>query len=329
VAESKVTVSPDDSYMYKLAVRNDLVSQNFQALEQTNANLLKSKERFVGGAWKLYVFYEGLNEPAAEATATDANWEMHLKFLQRWKDQFPNSSAVRIALGDSFVQYAWKARGSGYASTVTEEGWSKFKERLAKAHQILNEAISIEPSHPHIYSVMLRVAMGESWDSVEFNKLFTQAMQVEPTYYYSYRTMATHLLPRWSGTDGDWERFADDVSKRVRGKHGPILYYLISSEMVHYYGNSFFQESKASWPRIREGYRYLEELYGIDNYRLNEVGKFACLAEDQKTAKEMFDRIGDKRDPYFWSKTDFEVYKAWANASVATSNRDPFRKAAN
>jgi hypothetical protein len=67
------------------------------------------------------------------------------------------------------------------------------------------------------------LAKGQSWERSRYEKNFEAAIAFEPTYHYFYSEKAQYLLPRWSGEEGEWERFAEETSKRLGGKLGSII----------------------------------------------------------------------------------------------------------
>jgi len=98
--------------------------------------LTQNKERFPGGDWKLYRFYQGLAKPEGGNDDSDATWQHHVKALANWLKASPHSTAAHIALAEGYSDYAWNARGTGYADTVTDRGWKEFYERLARAASV-------------------------------------------------------------------------------------------------------------------------------------------------------------------------------------------------
>jgi hypothetical protein len=311
-AAAKTGTTPFEKYVAE--INSDLAAGRFTSLDSTAARLRVSKERFPGGAWKLNALYAGLQAPPARESASDAEWQTHLAKLQTWVDQVPNSITARVALGDALVNYAWSARGQGYADTVTERGARLFEERSELARQVLDDAAKLDAKCPHWYVAMLRIGLGTGLEQSHFNKLFDEAAALEPTYYYFHRVKAMYLMPRWYGEQGDWEKFADESAKKVGGDAGAILYYMIVSHMRERYGTSFFARNQVSWQKTKEGFDSLERSYGVDSNRLNEVCLLSVLAEDQAAAKNFFDRIGENWSATVWqSKNKYDVYKAWAN----------------
>ena len=261
--------------------------------------------------------YTGLGAPPSGDTATDDEWRAHLDKLRLWVSRVPDSITARVGLGDALVNYAWKARGAGYADTVKGEGWRLFNERLGLAEEVLVDARRLREKCPHWYVSMLRIGLGRGWEPSHFDRLFEEGASLEPTYYYLHRVKAAYLMPRWHGEPGDWEKFADKTYQRAGGKDGAILYYMIASHRRDSYGTKFFEEARVSWPKMREGYKHLEQAYGTTPERLNEACMLAALAGDKETARSLFDRIGENYDVSAWrSRVNFDVYRAWAYNDV-------------
>ncbi len=300
---------------YSAQIREILLQDKFDDLEAIVSELRATKARFVGGAWKLHKFYYGLDSPAQGQKAADDDWLALLKKLREWIRLRPQSTTARVALGQALTQYAWYARGSGFSDTVGQDGWRLFRERLALAQRVLEEAARLRTKCPHWYAAMQWVAIGQGWDAGRFDKLFKKAVAAEPTYHYFYFNKAQFLLPRWHGSEGDWENFAEETYDTAGGKNGSILYYLIGLELARYYrGKAFFSESRVSWPRMKQGFADLEEAYGANNEQLNEMSRFAGWAGDRAGSRELFERIGDNWDSHTWGeKKYFDEFKAWAS----------------
>ena len=299
---------------FRAHARQQLMSGEFAELEKTAATLAQRKERFPGGDWKLYRFFQGLAKPEHADDATDATWQHQLKAVENWVKASPQSTAAHIALGQAFVDYAWKARGNGFADTVTEEGWHGFHDRLAEARRVLTEVSSATDKGPHWYSVMQTVALGQAWERDDYESLFAEAVRVEPRYDDFYSAKARYLLPRWSGEDGEWERFADESAMKIGGKEGSALYAHIAWEMSRYFWvNDFFKQNLVSWPRIHQGYLDREALYGETVRHMNELCLLAGGARDKSTMRAVLPRVAGRWDEDVWKeKKYFDGFREWA-----------------
>src|SRR5262249_4269138 len=96
---------------------------------------------------------------------------------------------------------AWQARGGGWASTVTPQGWAGFKEHLEKAAQHFSEAYKLGPQYPEAAAEMITVAMAGGAPDGETPRLwFDRAVKAQLDYLKAYQNYLFSLMPRWGGT---------------------------------------------------------------------------------------------------------------------------------
>lgn len=295
--------------MYQRALRTLLDQENFDALDCIANAARSQKTRFSGGLWKLHAIYAGLERP--EGHLTEPDWEQHLSRLERWAATRPDSITARVALAGAYASYAWAARGEGYSDTVTNNGWSLFNQRLAKARSILADAWNLSPHCPEWFVVLQSIAQGQGWEAGDEMKLFQQAVSFEPEYYYYYRLHAGYLLPQWYGERGDAAKFAEESANRVGGKKGDILYFQLAANLVCTCEDP--EVLRMSWERIQKGFAALEESSGPSSYNLNPFALIAARFHDPVAANGAMKRIGDNWDPDVWgSEKYFEQTKEWA-----------------
>jgi len=102
--------------------------------------------------------------------------------------------------GERDINEAWKARGSGYANTVTAEGWRGFSEHLAEARKLLTEAWNLEPDWPLAPCRMMTVALGDS-GADEMRVWFDRTLSAQVDYPEAWSEMRWGLRPRWYGSE--------------------------------------------------------------------------------------------------------------------------------
>ena len=288
-------------------------TRRFDELEQRAAELRASKAVFGNGHWKIRRFYDSLKCADDEP---ESMWLLHKQIHEDWLAKKPDSITARVAFADFWVSYAWHARGSGWAETVTKKGWRLFGERLGNALKIVDETRAMPEKDPYLWSVILSIALGQGWDAQAYNALMTEAHSVEPQFWSYDIVRAYSLLPRWHGRPGDWERHARISSVREGGV-GIETYARIMIHLMKYYGN-IFNETQASWPSARKGFEVMFTKYPSSE----EVVQFAALlafqAGDRDFAKPLADRIGNAYLKSVWGKPErFQAFQAW----VATAGK--------
>lgn len=299
-----------------------LLREEFTALDAMADTVRSSKARFPGGGWKLSRLYEAVNNRDAGRTQTDADWQSHLALLQRWTIARPQSITARLALADTYLRYAWLARGDGYSNTVTEQGWQLFEKRTEQASKILAEAATLPAKCPHFYELAQEVALASGADNTQQRTIFDKAVEFEPLYFAYYQRYAETLLPKWGGEPGNLEAFAEESYRRVGGKEGAHIYFEIASNLCGRCGE--FSPEGFSWKNIQEGFAAMEELYGLSQLKLNRFAFLAATYGDRAVAAKAFLRIGPNLDYTVWgSRGRFESQRTWAGLPANPPSSTP------
>ena len=103
------------------------------------------------------------------------------------------------AKGGFLIRHGWDARGTGFADTVTEEGFRLLGERLAEAEEALTAAYELAPDRPEAPTQMLRVCIGRGHDRAEMEKWFERAMKADPDNMAACEFKLRYLHPKWYG----------------------------------------------------------------------------------------------------------------------------------
>jgi hypothetical protein len=311
--------SPDKIHNEEVAFRYETRmfynSRKFDELEKRANELRISKARFGNGSRKLFQFYDALG---CRDDEPESMWRLHEQIHQDWEKAMPHSVTARIAHADFLYDYAFHARGYGFANTVTRQGWELFAQRLAQARKILDEVKHWETKCPMWWRVYMSLALGEGWSRSDYETLFTEAKAFDPQFWGYDVARALYLLPRWHGQPGDWEYATDEETKRPGGL-GMEIYARVVSVQRGYYKN-IFQESNASWPKTSQGFELMRQRYPESLEILSAYCQLACLAGDRPQAKKLFDELGNSVMQSIWgSKDNFVRYRAWAESSTPPS----------
>jgi hypothetical protein len=315
---------------YQEGIRALFQQEKFEVLDKTADAARATKARLPGGFWTIHLIYSALMTPA-EGTydASENDWTSQLVRLQRWTAQRPDSITARVALGGAQLQYAWRARGGGYADKVTDDGWRLFQQRAEMAAKTLMDASSLPAKCPEWFltTQLTARALGQSKEMQ--TAIFEKAIAFEPDYQYFYRAQAEMLMPKWEGEEGEMAAFAGHVADRIGGKKGDIIYFQIAVVLNCGCDNDRGLNG-LSWPRIKRGYTDLEEQYGEFVGNLNGMAYMAGMAGDIAYAHEMFTRIGEGWDETLWhKKANFEMVRQWAQFAEVPKTMDAAMKAAD
>lgn len=287
-----------------------LQAKNYDSLDALARKLRDSKEYYAAGGPKFYSVYAGLDLPE---TASNAEWTARLAALQDWINARTNSVTARLAMAHDLVTYAWNARGDGWADTVTEEGWRLFNQRLNRAVKVLNEARPLKENSPYWWSVLLVTDLGLSTDRSQYDATFQEATRAWPDYtpYYDHR--AWYLMPRWHGTNGEWESDLEKSTDRIGGEKGDLLYARVvwCMHQSHSYPN-IIKDSNLSWPRVNKGFEVIEKQFPNSLAAKSEHAYLAVLARDGTVARKEFDQLQGRMDLSVWpNPARFLAFAYW------------------
>jgi tetratricopeptide (TPR) repeat protein len=280
--------------------------REFDQLEQEAARLRAIKP--VGGVLKIGHFYERI----ASNSRYGNDLEQRVAFFAAWKVAQPRSVTAKVALACALINWAWEARGSGYANTVSRDSWRLFGARIQQADANLSEAERDGPPCPGMYLQWLTVAMAQNWDRDRYDNLFNRAVALEPACYGYFTSKAYNLLPRWHGKPGEMEAFALESRNSRRDTDGDALYARIVISLVDCYTN-VFRDTRLEWGIAKAGIeRLIRELPGDVNLKQWRA-RLAFLADDQPAAAQAFADDGVSFNAEIWgARTEFERAATWA-----------------
>ncbi len=297
---------------FRQDIQQLFADKEFEKLEQMESELTISKAKFPGGDWKIGRFLEAFG--ASEDFTTEEEWETYFAVLEDWKARRPDSGLAKLLIADALVGYGWMARGDGFASEVTGEGFMLFSERLNQAQKMLQELNNDRKKHFNYYNVQDRIARGLGWRLEKYDEFFYEAVEMEPLYWEFYQNKAIVLMPQWQGENGEWQAFAEESANKIGGDQGDILYAEICWQIFRFLtSKEFYDGNRVQWSRIRRGFILLEKHYGVSYRYLNAFALMSAGSKDYAASKILFQRIGDNWEPDFYSsKKRFDKYKDWA-----------------
>lgn len=286
-------------------------NKDYDTLEKMAADFRASGADYADGFQKLAFIYNGV-EPSRNAP--DEIWQARQIQLQDWIRAKPDSPTPRIAMARLLTDYAWNARGSGWANTVSEQQWQTFFARLQAGLRYLREADKLPTRCPVYWSSMQRIGLGLGIERAQYDKIFAQATNEFPTYPTCYEARAVYLLPRWYGTEGEWETDLAKSADRLGGDAGDILYARVVWQMHLTYSqkNVFNEYPQISYTRVARGFEAMIKKYPDSVAAKTEYVHLAALFGDKLTAKEYFLKINGQIDLSLWDgRATFDVIYKW------------------
>ncbi len=226
-------------------------------------------------------------------------------------------------MADVMVKRAWAARGDGWAHTVTDEGWQKMSERLAKAEQHLARAWELNPTDPDLAVTGIGIELGQGRGRRVAEMWFERAMALDPNNDQACRDMAYYLEPKWHGSEVECLAFARRcVRSDVWGGEVPLV-------LVHVHHNlAGYREQKEDpaywrrpqvWADVEEAY---EKFFRVntdpdaEGWRHN-YARDAFLCGKYDAFLKQVGRFGSSTNHTFFGGVEkFEAMLAEARAAV-------------
>jgi hypothetical protein len=241
------------------------------------------------------------------------DWGGYFKALDGWEAAFPKSPYSRLARATALIGYAWEARGSGAAKTVTKNGWQLFGDRLIEGVKKLEEARKLGGDKEPVYWVnMLTFCRGLQVPLDKTRKVVDEALKRWPEEPSIYSWYCIAILPRWGGGEVEWEQWVSAQNKDARwgGKDmDPKLYAQILWGVYRYIKDSDgppFAHGELSKEKAKLGMDQLCEKYPKSVYWKSVRARFAWAAQDKMALVAAVAALEGTYDPWVILPADFE-----------------------
>jgi tetratricopeptide (TPR) repeat protein len=296
----------EDAYQLRYCFRNSLIraqdkdpgfrarvlamlaDKKFAELDKLQGDMLASKKILASGRWFADDFYAVFD--SMDASDFDADWQARLDLLKQWAKARPDSATAKVALARLIGSYAWRARGSGYSDTVSQDGWKVFEDRLELAMSILNQ---VKDRPPLWYMPAQRCALGQGWERQKYDAMVEECRKAYPTYDSVVFGKCYWLQPRWHGQEGEYESYIAGEADKRKGVAGDLLY-ARSAWYVETMIDNVLNETKLSWSRVKSG--LIEDIKEYPESLLAKgmLSMFAMEVGDEKSAQGAFSQSSAK-----------------------------------
>jgi hypothetical protein len=260
-----------------------LEDDDWAALDALVDKLAASGERAEDGRFWLYKVSR-VAEQWFNDLPGDSDEALQEKF-RSWQKERPDSAYASVLAAMQMHATAWRARGRGFASSVTPEGWALFRERNAKAWKMIQVA---KPKSARIaawYEEAISIGMDADIPSLQITALFNEGINRFPGYHPLYFNYARQFSPRWGGDYADADVFIKSQVLAKINPEGEVLYARLYWLMDQYGGGDpdFFTASRVEWPRMRSGFELLMKQFPASAWNQATFVVFACRAGDAAT----------------------------------------------
>ena len=270
-------------WVYRMAADTGTEHDVYSLLEQAAPFLAEAlKDKTIPTAEATSACEELMSQPY---WPNPVRWRIYKTLEPVLTNDFKDSSFALLAKGRAYLTYAWMARGSGYADTVSENGWQLLTERLQIAADALERAWAANPQDPSICLEMMHVELGQGKNRNRLETWFNRGMKLNPSSYNIWYAKLEYLRPRWYGsipemvtfgwesmTNSDW---ADSVRLGLANAH-----YEASREMPDREQMKAYLQKTNVWSDIRTNFEYFFKLYPQQTGYRHNYARFAQRAGD-------------------------------------------------
>ena len=202
----------DDLRALERRVESNLRTSNIAALDQEADRFRLSKARFEDGRWKLSMLYGDIGDSLVDIVKNQEARKVLESQIASYVATHPGSTNARLFQAMLLEAEAWDARGSGYANTVSPQGWKTFGEKMRKARAVLDGGRKLMASNPAWYTDRIELAIytNESPDTVA--ALLRDGIRREPHYLPNYFAGLVRETPRWGGSRSAMVSFINRVA---------------------------------------------------------------------------------------------------------------------
>lgn|GEM_PF-999591 len=129
-----------------------------------------------------------------------------------WVKSDPDHYQPYLARGEYGETMGWQSRGYRWAKDTPEENFQKMSGYFANAKEDFFKALTIEPRLMVAYEVLMDISRAEGEDRAS-DMLITAGLKLCPYVYRLRERFMMGLLPRWGGSYGAMEAFAQESEK--------------------------------------------------------------------------------------------------------------------
>jgi hypothetical protein len=282
-----------DAAAYCSRVQAAFTREDFGALEATAGRARPLSTQLLGGKAELQVFYESFARGACNQTYLYLNEDIgkaRVELAEHWLGQKPDSPTAKIASAMIWNQFAWAARGRGYAGEVSQEQWARFRGRAKRAAQFMR---SVDPtSDAQSYVVLLDLARDLGVTRPQIDTIFHRARDRFPAYLAYYAEYASILTPKWLGQPGEIADYVKSLLSNPGGDVGAMAYARAAERLSWDLGSpDIYRDAGLTWEDVRDGFALRESRGGLDKHAWITLCYYAAMAGDRRAAREAFRHV--------------------------------------
>ena len=210
----------------------------------------------------------------------------------------PHDPDALYVKGLFYVNFAWKARGDGYANTVKQKGWKDMAARLDVAGEALTRAWGLDPQDAGPPTEMITVELGQGKGRDVMETWFQRAMAANPDDREACTAKLYYLEPKWYGSPAEMLAFGREcvAGGNWRGKVPFVLVDAHVSLAEYATDKDDYWLGTGVWDDVRSVYTEYLRRYPDDAATRGYYARFAYKCHQWKVLNDQFNILGDHVD---------------------------------
>ena len=224
-----------------------------------------------------------------------------------WRRRVKGSVIAELIEAMAFADWAYAARGTGGANTISGQNMALYAYRAEMAAAALSELKDRAVEYPLWYTLSMDVGVDQAKDKEkakeQLRPLFERGVKIAPNYRALYRRMLRILMPRWFGSYKEVDQFINDIYAQTAPVRGYERYTELYSMYARMEGDNLdlFQDTPAFWSGMRTGFYALVKRFPTSDVILNSFANFACRAGDKAEYNRLRDSVKRRFSATAWS----------------------------
>jgi membrane associated rhomboid family serine protease len=220
-----------------------------------------------------------------------------------WRRRVEHSPMADLVEAMLFSEWAWSARGTGPANSVSAQNLALYAYRTEMAVAALDEVADRASNNPVWYTLSLDAGLDQSKDKEQLRAIFDQGFAKAPKYRPLYRRMLRILMPRWGGSYEEVDKYINQIYAQTAKERGFERYAELYSAYARLEGDDLdlFSDTPAFWSGMRTGYLGLIRRFPTSDSILNDFANFACRAGDKETYGRLKGSVAQRLSATAWT----------------------------
>jgi hypothetical protein len=208
----------------------------------------------VSGAWLNADYRKDVKDKNQVSAEQRQQAKEVLEELEAWAKK-KSTLAVNCQM-EFHSKKAWYARGGGYSSTVTREGWAIFEEQNDLAMALWSELKARDDIPASAFAMFVKLARDTGLEYDDVSEELSRAVHLYPIEDDFHHQMMIWLLEKWGGNRGSCAAYAAAVADAVGPGRGDFLYSRLVQRIAYNYSSGFFRYAQVDARRVLRGIRY-------------------------------------------------------------------------